>query len=436
MSEDPKEKSPTFRKSSLEHLNAPEQLDQLFLPIMPRYWLAWIALGVLGIFLVLWLFFGSIPIIVEGRGIVMNVQGLFSIDTKTTGIVTKILIAPGNKVSKGQLLLIIEDPQVIAQYENALAEEKKISEELFELQAQISTESQAEKEALQKLIDANQFAIIELEKRIPSWESELQKKERLYEQKLIGLNDVQVIREVLTQIKIELETTKATIATLEANLSKMYRYQELKNKERILLQAKQKVEILKLTLDYGNVYSHDQGIALEILVNEGDRVTPGTVLMHLEYMNQPSRHLLYGYVPLPEGKKIQQGTRAHIEPSTVNPQEYGSLVGTVEEVSSFAVSKEKIEKLIKNESLVNYLLHGSNAVTQLIISPVLDPKTPTGYKWTSGVGPPIQITEGTVCKITIIADRSNPLFYFFSLWRVEKMRKYFESFWQHESVKP
>lgn len=425
--DDQKQESSLFRKNAEKKLRGAEQLDQPFLPVSTHIRVVYLALALLSIAAFFWLFFGSIPIIVEGRGIVMSEAGLYSIQSKTGGIVRRLLVMPGELVQEGQLVAIIDDPEEEVKYQNAIKKLEKTEEELNQLSLQIGIESRAEKEALQKMIHANEISIAEIEQTIPKWEEELKNKEKLYQEKLMGLNDLQETRQMLSQNKIELETTKATLATLKANLAKMYRFQELKEKERMYLLAKQEKEILKLSLEYGNIYSHDKGVVLEILVNPGDRVIAGTPLMHVEYASAEGvKHVFYGYIPVKDGKLVREKMAVEIEPSTVNVEEYGAIKGIVKEVSLFAISKEKIANLIQNESLVQYLMQGLNTATQIVITPLLDPQTVSGYQWTSKGGPPQKITTGTVCKITVIADRVSPLFYFFSLWWLERIQNYFE----------
>lgn len=422
-----------FRKSSLERFQVPEQIDMVFVPVRTYPWLIWSALGILGISFLFWLFFGSIPVIVQGRGIIVSGQGLYNIQANTLGLVEKLLVKQGDYVSKGQLVAKVQDPASVVKYQNAISRLEIIEKQLKELRQQVLLESHAEKVAILKGIESSNFAIQEINKTILELEAVLAKKEVLYQQQLIGLNDLQITKHVLSQYKVELEATKASLAKLEANLAKLYRDQEIKDKERELLQATQEKDILKLGLDYGNVYSPDRGVVLELLVNEGDRVSPGMGLMHLEYDTKKKyNHVFYGFIPIAMGKNIKPGFEVKIEPSTVNRSEYGALIGKVDEISLFAVSKEKIVNLIQNENLANYFMHEEKAVTQLVIVPVLDSNTPTGYKWTSEKGPPFQITTGTVCIITIVAERISPLFYFFSLWRLEKLKNEFDFFWKNE----
>ena len=40
-----------------------------------------------------------------------------------------------------------------------------------------------------------------------------------------------------------------------------------------------------------------------------------------------------------------------------------------------------------------------------------DAKTPSGFKWSSSLGPPIQIYSGTLSKGTVVVDDKRPISY-------------------------
>ncbi len=81
-----------------------------------------------------------------------------------------------------------------------------------------------------------------------------------------------------------METTKGILATLQANLTKTYREQEIREKERELYLAKEENNFLELKIKQNTIYAPYMGKVVEILVNSGNRVESGTNLMRLEYV--------------------------------------------------------------------------------------------------------------------------------------------------------
>lgn len=411
--------SPIFRHVSIERLSIPDQLDRLFIPFNPPFWLVWIASGVLSAAALIWLFFGSIPLLIEGTGIVMNREGIYTIESKTKGIVEELLVNPGEIVKKGQLVAKINTPQEKLKYTASIRRVRALGENLDLLEKQVQAEREGGKKALDEQIQATTFTIDELENAIPSMKQELQQQEILVKQKLMSPKEFHATKEVLSQNQVALETAKANLAVLKANLAKSYREGEIQEKRKALLDARQENQILKMSMTYNNVYAFSDGRVLEILVNKGSHLQSGTPLMHMEYQVQGrTPYIFYAFVPIEAGKGIQLGTRVEVELSTVKAEEYGAMIGHITAVSSYAISKESIANMIQNEGLVNFLTKGASAAIQITVEPMLDPSTPTGYKWTSGQGPTTLISTGTVCIVRGIIDRVQPLFYFFSFWKL------------------
>ena len=102
-----------------------------------------------------------------------------------------------------------------------------------------------------------------------------------------------------------------------------------------------------------------------------------------------------------------------IELTTVKAQEYGALLGKISRVSQYAISPENITRMIDNPSLVDYLMQKQLAVLEVIIEPEQDPHTFSGYRWTSGEGPPIKLTSGTLCVFRGMVEEVKPIFYLF-----------------------
>lgn len=403
-------------------MSIPDQLDRLFVPFNTPLWLIWIACGALTIAALLWLFFGSIPLLIEGTGIVMNRQGIFTIESKTKGIIDEVFVTPGAAVKKDQLVARIDNPQERVKYEASIQRVQALEKNLNQLEEQVQTERQNEKKALEEQIAATGFTIHELENALPSLMQEFHQQESLLNEGLISTKEFHATKEVLSQNQIALEIAKANLSMLKADLAKSYREEELQEKKQALLEARQQNQILKMSMDYNNVYTPDDGRVLEVLVNRGSHVQSGSPLMHMEYQVEGhTPHIFYAFVPIEIGKGIQLGTRVEIELSTVKAEEYGAIIGHITAVSSYAISKESIANMIQNEGLVNFLTRGANAAIQVTIEPVLDPSTPTGYQWTSGKGPPMPISTGTVCIIRGIIDRVRPIFYFFALWKLQKL---------------
>lgn len=409
-----------FRLHTIEQGRNPAQLDQMLDVVTPKTWL--FITGILALFfgVVIWSIFGSIPVKLEGQGLVISSGGLFSIQSRGTGLVHAIYAPPGTMVEKGTLLAEMTDPEKEIQLVSAEANLKDLQDNLVTLRAEVARENAAIKEATDREIAAKKFAVEQMQNDIKINLSSIATKEKLVEQGLISQVELDRANEILISKRIELETILSSIATLNSKLVQGYRTEELKNKEMQVAQALVTRNVLKSSIENLKIYSYYRGKVLDWLVNIGDMIGPGTPLVWMEHI-EPGREdtqSVLGFLPIEKGKKVKVGDPVEIELTTVNTSQYGYLKGIVKQVSNYADSQKNVAKLIQNDGLAAYLTGNMPVVMQVTIE-LNKANTPSGYEWTSGEGPDIKISTGTVSKIRTILERIRPIYYVFPIWRLK-----------------
>ena len=110
-----KDNGEVFRKTSLDRLSSPEQLDKLLQVTRLRGWIALVALGFLVGSAVLWGFEGSIPSRVAGQGILLNSGGVLEIAAGAGGRITDVAVNVGDVVREGQVVARVAQPGVLNQ---------------------------------------------------------------------------------------------------------------------------------------------------------------------------------------------------------------------------------------------------------------------------------------------------------------------------------
>ena len=115
------------------------------------------------------------------------------------------------------------------------------------------------------------------------------------------------------------------------------------------------------------------------------------------------------YFPAVEGKKISLGMTAQVAPSTVKQEEFGFLLGMITFVSEFPITSQGMMSTLQNEELVRGFIQQGGAPIEVRASLIPDPRTPSGYKWSSSVGPPVDIQTGTMCFSTVTVDKKRPI---------------------------
>jgi len=137
-------------------------------------------------------------------------------------------------------------------------------------------------------------------------------------------------------------------------------------------------------------------------------VRPGDRLVTLEDPSQPLKAVLF--IPAAEGKKVAPGMSANVSPSTVRPEEFGYIVGKVEELSEFPLTPEALKRILRNEQLAQELA-GKSTPIRVTVDLTAQSDTPSGFRWTSGRGPTTQIFPGTLCQGSVVVDSKRPIAY-------------------------
>lgn len=419
--EEEKENKDMFRLHTLEERFNPSQLDLMLEVVRPKNW--YLLIAIVGIFLVavFWSIFGAVSVNIMGKGIVISSGGLYSVQNRVLGIVKTIDVVPGQVVEKGTLIMELTDPEKEIMLESATEKLKKAEQDLERLRKEIAVESAALKDSINKEISAKEYAVSQLKTDIKDSTANFETQKQLAEKGLISQIELIRSQESLVNKRVELETVQASISTMKARLIQGYRTEELKGKEQEVFRAMTEVDVLQSNIDSLKIYNYSNGKVLDLLVNIGDMIGPGTPVVWMEHvkLDTPTIKTVLGFFPIEKGKKIKVGDRVDIELKTVNTSEYGYLVGRVSHVSSYAESQKNIARLIQNDGLAVYLTDQMPVAIQVNVALEEDSSTPSGYKWTSGQGPDIQIQTGTICQLRTTIERIRPIYYVFPIWELK-----------------
>ena len=163
-----------------------------------------------------------------------------------------------------------------------------------------------------------------------------------------------------------------------------------------LLQPDGEVEQVRSAID---------GTIVALLVKLGSFVDAGSPVATIEPVGSDLQVVLY--VGAADGKQILPGMTAFIAPSTTPSSQYGTMKGTVTEVSSLTVSAEQLGvSLGRNSPLIGALLDRGPALEVVVTLERAD--TPSGFAWTASNGPNFPITSGTLVDGSVVIDEGSP----------------------------
>ena len=105
-------------------------------------------------------------------------------------------------------------------------------------------------------------------------------------------------------------------------------------------------------------------------------------------------------MPPDRGKDIRPGMSVHVEPTQIAREEFGAIIGKVAAISEFPVTPQGMAADLHNETLVKrFSEHGAPYAAKIQLEP--DASTVSGYRWSSGKGPPVRLSSGTLTRAEV-----------------------------------
>lgn len=395
-----------FRKSALEKLSTPEKLDQLIKVTGPKAWIA-LATIVVALFTgILWSFVGTVKTKLDVIGVVIGGE-VHEVVATSQGQLVELKVKIGDKVKKGDIVATIQQPELFQQIEDAKA---VVTDRRFEM-GKLSSYGNQGNQLQGELINQTRYSIqgeIETEKKkLTFLYNQLEAENGLLSKGLITKSQVANTKQQIEASKNAIERLKGQIvetSTQQHNLGfDMQQKVTLQNQR--IAEAERNLQFLSERYDnQTNIRSQYDGEVVEVLTDAGIVVGLGAPLFKIKNQNENQLAQLKGvlYIPSKDGKKIKKGMEALVVPSTVQPQEFGFIKGKVTYVSDFPITEQGMLNSVKNDQLAKGLL-ASGPLFEVHVDFEKDPRSYSGYKWTSANGPDLFIKEGTSCmgKVTI-----------------------------------
>jgi HlyD family secretion protein len=408
-------KPPIFRKRALERLSSPEQLDQLVPVTSARGWLALSGIAVLLAGAVSWGLYGTVPSKVMASGILVGASGIVAIRTQGAGQVGGVAVKVGDEIGVGQLVARIEQPSALKQIANDQTELAQLQDRQRRLSEFHATDLAMKLRTIEAEYAADGNSIALLEQRLTLLDEKLRSQNQLVEKGIISNEAVIATTE---SVRLAREEIRQKVENREQlGIQRL----ELENaKRRELLDFQLQIDdlarrIAKSRADHdraSQVLSPYQGRVTEVHIEPGGVVAESATVAVVE-LGRPDRQgdgalEAVIFAPAAEGKKVHPGMEAQVSPSTVKLEEYGFIPGDVTFVSQFPVSADAIMRLVGNPELVESITR-QGAPVQIHVSLERSSSTPSGFAWSSSIGPTTKVNQGTSCTVSFVTESRRPV---------------------------
>jgi HlyD family secretion protein len=402
-----------FREVAVNRLSSPEELDNLLQVTSPRGWIALAGVGVLILTAVAWSMIGRLPNKLVGQQcILVKNGGVKLLTSSASGRLSDLGVEAGDHVTRGQIIGRLEQYD---QLEKISASEARMQEVQRQYDQAVALATQGE--ALRAATMAQQTQNLAHQLAAATQRSKLLKERietqaSLFEQGLITKQTLIASQLELTSVELEIETTRSQVkqldvTRLEAKKQSETEVNQLKNQ---LEETKRNVALmLRDTKSFASVLSPYTGRVVEVKAAEGQLVERGTHLVSVEPTGVDVNELeAYVYLPASEGKKVTNGMKVEVSPSTAKREEFGFMPAFVASVADYPSTDQGLMRVFGNDKLVQQL-SGTLAPLQIVAALKSSATNPSRYEWSTRNGPPFSLQSGTSCSASITLSEQRPI---------------------------
>ena len=395
-------------KEIVNRVETPDQLDEFLRFKSTKSWLALASMAGIVTLAVIWGIFGEVQTKVEGTAILLAEGGLFQIVAKESGHLQECKVRSGDIIQEGQIVAVVNNPQLENQINTKQAEIDSIRASRFKQSQLILARTDAQK----RVFETQRLQLIQRKVFIERRLRALDERVRTYEELL---KEGAATRQAYLNAKLEYEKALEEGASVDTELNeRILKRRELEaSVHDQLFQLKFKLSLaqgelsaLQKKMDLTtSIRSDFHGRVIEVLARQGQRVLEGQAIVTCDRALTLLEVEIF--VPAAEGKKILPGMRIQVVPSTVQREEYGFMTGKVSSVDIFPISRDALLSWLKNDKLVDSVMQ-KGPLLSVLGSLDRDPSTKSGFHWSSLKGAEVELTAGTMGTAEVVVSKQPP----------------------------
>src|SRR5215469_8153562 len=397
-----------FRQQALDRFSSPDNLEQLMPVAGAKDWLMIAVAGALLALFAAWCFAGSIPTVVNGRGIIVRPGRVTQAQAIAAGRILTLRVHPGDHVKEGDLIATLDQSDITKRMEenrralSALEDQDRRKDVAESSQVELQTrQDEMERKGLEGQRTTLKKSLADASELRPILAARAESNRKLVKEGLMGFaaKDVSDAESALHDCDEKIDDYTARLGQIDGQLKQIDTRGAALSRQILADSTARRNEIdqLRRSLELdsfqivrdGNIRSQYSGRVAEVMAAEGEVVTAGGKLLTLEADDSSVAQTGGGlvsvsYFPVKDGKQIQPGMRIQVTPDTVERERFGGILGTVTSVSPIPVTKEGAVGAIGNAEVVQSLM--PDGVFIEVRARLETASTPSGYRWSSSQG--------------------------------------------------
>ncbi len=396
-----------FRAGVADRLTEPDELDRPMRIAGPGGWTLAGTMALIIVAVTVWGFVGSIPTHVEATGILTwSGGGVREVVARAEGQLTEVLVHPGDAVTTDQPLARLVAPIVRQRLDDATRKLETLRADRTRMRAYLDDLMAKEQKSFEEIRENTRQLLAGGSQQMAANEKIVRALEGLLSRHYTTSVEVEGARERLFAIQAQQDQNRQRLIDVQIQqlTTLRERTESLQTWDLQIVEAEAARAEAQLQLDLGETLKSPlDGRVAEVNVAPGTFVGENTPVVIVEFGTPTLIATLF--LPAGKGKEVAPGMPANVAPDTVERAQYGTLEATVERVAPYPATPEQITAILDDKSLVeSTLAHGPVLVASATLVP--DAATPSRYRWSSGKGPRVTLTAGTLttASVTVLAQ--------------------------------
>lgn len=395
-----------YRKSLLDKMSSPDQLDKMVVITKPSYWLACLGGVIVIIVALIWSIVGSLPEKVDASGVFVSDSNSTVVSAELAGIVKTVNVEAGDKVNAGDVLYTLDSKS----YDSAIDKLNKKLSQVYAVtltstndpktsETQAMLQAKAQVQAASSSSSAEAYVI---------QRSKTDEAKALYEEAQKQYKEGKITEEELNLAKDNYQNNLNTLSQYESSNAsiKAYADQFAAAKGSAISQIQDEIDKYKEEAEHGTVKAPIAGIVTNLNVAKGAAISQGSSALIIH--ENGGEGVAICYVPITSAKKVQPGMKVNIYPSNYNRQEYGHILAKVDSVDEYASTETEIFDELGDATIVQSLL-ANGPVVAITCKFDKDKTSASGYKWSTKKGSEVEVAQNTFVTAEIITSSKKPI---------------------------
>lgn len=399
-----------YRKTAIDRLSSPEQLDRLVPLTRTNSWMALTMLLAMIVIACIWSVVGSLPSRVSGNGILLTGGGrVFTALAPYDGVLEEITVAVGDTVAANQVVARLSQRDLEIEFKSAAASMNELKAELDRVTAAVANQQDLRVAAIERQMANTTARIKRVEERLAEALQRYKDEQDLLNLRFSTNTRLAERLARVDQVRNELSELRQSLADLEVSRfdNNTAGIQQVEAARRQYADAQRRVSTLESRLTReSEVRSPSAGRVTEVQAAPGEVIGVGRPVATFESFGVGLELALY--LPPEYGKSVKPGMNVQISPTTAKQEEYGTIVGTVRSVSNFPSTTDGMMAVLRNMELVRQF-SVSGPPYRATVALEADPHSASGYRWTSDRGGELELHSGTLAKAEVTVRTQRPI---------------------------